>query len=160
MLNDTRLLADHLAQVHDLVDSPAFDRNSPDNGPWKTEFAQLISRVHSLLLLADLIDKRVDFRQGVGVNGKVQDITSLVNWMHDRMPAVSSEPAEQLPGNRLNRYFNAGTGRFANGCLFTVEFDSELAFFIDDQRIYLNRQIRRAVSEAEEAIQSHARHNL
>lgn len=139
-----------LTQVHTALDSPILNPNAPEDD-WKPKFAQLISLVHSLLTLADQAGKRVDFLDGVGVNGKIQDITSLINWMYDRLPELTADKPGQLSTNRLNRYTNQGWGYFANGSFFTAEFNDELAFFIDDQRVYLNRQIRRAVSEVEHA---------
>ncbi|WP_461137321.1 hypothetical protein [Spirosoma terrae] len=108
--------------------------------------------VHTLLQRADAAGKRIDFIRGVGVHGKVQDITALVAWMTKHLPELDSDQPGQLSTNHLNRYRNAGTGYFANGAFFTVEFDDELAFFIDNQRIYLNRQIKRSVLEAEQAL--------
>ena len=116
--------------------------------------------IHSLLLSADQAGKRVDFLEGVGVNGKIQDITSLVNWMYDRLPELTADTSGQQSANRLNRYVDQGWGYFANGSFFTVEFDDEQGFFVDDQRIYLNRHIRRALSEVEQALPTRFRSAL
>lgn len=148
LVNDNQL-TNYITQIHTVLDSPAFDLNTSEDDPWKPEFAQLITLVHSVLTLADEAGKRVDFIEGVGVNGKIQDITSLIHWLYDRLPALTADEPGQLASNRLNRYANRGWGYFANGCFFTVEFDDELAFFIDDQRVYLNHHIRRALSEVE-----------
>lgn len=142
-------LRNYLTQVHTALGSPSFNSNTPEDDSWKPEFAHLITLVHQLLTLADQDGKRVDFIEGVGVNGKIQDITSLINWLYDRLPELTADKPGQLASNRFNRYANQGWGYFANGCFFTVEFNDELAFFIDDQRVYLNRHIRRALSEVE-----------
>lgn len=141
----------YLTAAHTTLDSPAFRINASEDALWKSEFIQLITSVHGLLMLANQAGKRVDFLEGVGVNGKIQDITSLITWMYVRLPELATDKPGQLTTNRLNRYANQGWGYFANGSFFTVEFNNELAFFIDDQRVYLNRQIRRAVSEVEYA---------
>ncbi|MCK8495625.1 MULTISPECIES: hypothetical protein [Spirosoma] len=141
----------YLTAAHATLDSPAFRLNALEDAPWKSEFIQLITSVHGLLKLANQAGKRVDFLEGVGVTGKIQDITSLITWMYDRLPELATDKPGQLTTNRLNRYANQGWGYFANGSFFTAEFNNELAFFIDDQRVYLNRQIRRAVSEVEYA---------
>ncbi|WP_080056240.1 hypothetical protein [Spirosoma aerolatum] len=144
-------LKNHLIAIHKALNSPVFNLNISENYPWKSEFTQLIKLLHNVLVLADQAGKRVDFLDDVGVNGKIQDITSLINWMYDCLPGLSGEKSGQLAANRLNRYTNEGWGYFANGCFFSVGFDDEQAFFIDDQRVYLNRHIRRAVSELEQA---------
>jgi len=149
MLYNADQIKQRLTRVHVLLESPVFKRNSSEDGPWKVAFAELITLVNDLLTQADQVDKRVDFLEGVGVNGKVQDISSLVEWMHLQLPELTADLPGQLSGNHLNRYFNQGTGYFANGAFFTGEFDNELAFFLDDQRIYLNHHIRRAVEQAE-----------
>ena len=152
MVHNADQIKHRLARVHTLLDSPTFNRNSLEEGPWKSTFAELITLVDELLLQAQQADKRVDFLEGVGVNGKIQDITSLVDWIHHRLSELTTDMPGQLPGNRLNRYFDQGTGYFANGTFFTGEYEGDLAFFLDDQRIYLNRHIRRAVSEVEKSI--------
>lgn len=153
MQTDNNQLKNYVTQVQTALDSPVFSPNAPEPDLWKPQFGQLITLVHMLLTLADQAGKRVDFLEGVGVNGKIQDITSLIDWMYDRLPELTADKPGQLVTNRLNRYANQGWGYFANGCLFTVEFNDELAFFIDDQRIYLNRHIRRALSEVEQNFQ-------
>jgi hypothetical protein len=154
MLYDTNANRDVLTRTHVLLKSPLFDQNSAENGPWRPAFAELISLVHSLLLQAQIKNKRVDFREGVGVHGKIQDITSLVEWLHQHLLESADDKVGQLSSNRLNRYFNKGTGYFANGVFFTSEYDQDLAFFLDDQRIYLHQQIERAVEEAERSLQN------
>lgn len=151
MQHTSNPLDKYLTAVHTVLDSPAFSLNASEDDPWKSEFIHLITQVHGLLTLADQAGKRVDFWEGVGVTGKIQDITSLITWLYDRLPELTADKPGQLATNRLNRYANQGWGYFANGSFFTAEFNDELAFFIDDQRIYLNHQIRRAVSEVEHA---------
>lgn len=136
-----------LTRLHTLLDSPSFAPDSLEEGPWKKDFAELITLTHDLLTRAEERGHRIDFREGVGVAGKVQDITSLVEWMQKCLPDVSTELAGDIPANRLNRYFNAGTGYFSNGSFFTVEQDQELGFFIDNQRIYLNKHLKRVAVE-------------
>lgn len=138
-----------LNRVHQLLESPLFDPSSLDTGPWKVAFAELIMVSDELLNQSQQLGHRIDFYEGVGVSGKIQDITSLVEWMRACLPASIADLAGQLTTQRLNRYFDQGTGYFANGSFFTGEFDNELALFIDDQRIYLKRQLARAIQEAE-----------
>ncbi|GAB4025432.1 hypothetical protein [Spirosoma gilvum] len=144
-------LKNYLLTIRTALNSPVFNLNTSEDDPWKSEFTQLIKLLHSVLVLADQAGKRVDFLDDVGVNGKIQDITSLINWMNDCLPGLPAEKPGQLAANRLNRYTNEGWGYFANGCFFSVGFDDEQAFFIDDQRVYLNRHIRRAVTELEQS---------
>ena len=160
MQEDDNQIENHLTQVDTLLDSPLFSADSSDDGPWKPEFSQLITLIHSLLLQADQAGKRVSFLEGVGVNGKIQDVTSLVNWMYDRLPELSADKPGQQSDNRLNRYTDQGWGYFANGSFFTVEFDDELGFFIDDQRIYLNHHIRRALAEVKQTFPTRFRSAL
>lgn len=143
-LNTTRL-----NRIHALMESKAFARDSPDEGPWKEPFAELVVLVDELLTQSEQAGKRIDFYEGVGVHGKIQDITSLVRWLRACLPADPGVSPGALPYDRFNRYFDRGCGHFDNGFFFNVEFDRELAFFIDDQRIYLKRHLRRAVAEAE-----------
>ncbi|WP_020598066.1 hypothetical protein [Spirosoma panaciterrae] len=140
-------LKNYLLAIDTALNSSALNLNTSEDDPWKPAFIQLIKSVHTGLTLADQAGKRVDFLDDVGVNGKIQDITSLISWMHDCLPELTAEKPGQLATNRVNRYANAGWGYFANGCFFDVQFEEELAFFIDDQRVYLNRHIRRAISE-------------
>ena len=137
-------------RVYALLNSPVFNRDSNEEVVWRPAFTELITLVDEVLLRAQQAGQRVDFLEGVGVNGKIQDITSLVEWMRSCVPALAADRPGQLPANRLNRYVDQGTGYFANGSFFTGEYDNEVAFFIDDQRIYLDRHLRRAVDEAEQ----------
>lgn len=136
-----------LTRLQALLDSPTFAPHSLEEGPWKKDFAEMITLTHELLTRAQQQGHRIDFREGVGVAGKVQDITALVEWMHKCLPDVSAELPGDIPGNRLNRYFDAGTGYFSNGSFFTVDHDEELGFFIDNQRIYLNKHLKRVAIE-------------
>lgn len=144
---------DSLKRIHALLNSPVFGKESPESGPWKVAFAELIMLVNDILVQGDETGKRIDFWEGVGVRGKIQDITSLVAWMRASLPATLTDFATAFEPNRLNRYFGQGTGYFSNGAFFTCEQADDLAFFLDDQRIYLNRQIGRAVAEAEMPLQ-------
>ncbi|QMW06425.1 hypothetical protein [Spirosoma foliorum] len=149
MLYTADQIKQRLNRVHQLLKSPLFDPKSLDDSFWKVAFAELIMVSDELLSQSSELGHRIDFYEGVGVTGKIQDITSLVEWMRGRLPKSVDDLASQLTTQRLNRYFDRGTGYFANGYFFTGEFDGELAFYIDDQRIYLNRQLGRAIEEAE-----------
>ncbi|WP_461106551.1 hypothetical protein [Spirosoma koreense] len=149
MAYTTHELNTDLRRVHVLMDSPLFERGSSEMAPWRPAFIDLIRLLHGILAQAQELNKRVDFMDNVGINGKIQDITSLVDWLNEHLPTVTTDQPGQLAANRLNRYFDQGTGYFSNGCFFTVGFDDELAFFLDDQRIYLNRHIRRAIDIVE-----------
>jgi hypothetical protein len=150
MIYDT----DRLKRIHLLLDSPVFKNGSPDDGSWKVVFAELIILVNDMLTQADQSGHRIDFWEGVGVKGKIQDITSLVLWLRTCLPDTLIDFTTRFDQGRLNRYFGLGTGYFSNGAFFTCEKDNDLAFFLDDQRIYLNRQIGRAVAETEMPIQA------
>ena len=141
--------AHRLTRIHALLESRSFARDSPDDGPWKTPFAELIGLVDDLLTQSEQSGKRIDFYEGVGVGGKIHDITSLVRELRDALPSPPEVFQDNVPGIHLNRYFDRGCGHFNNGVFFTVEFDRELAFFVDHRRIYLDRHLRRAVAEAE-----------
>ncbi len=144
---------DRLTRVHALLDSPLFKKESSEDGPWKAAFAELIMLVNDLLIQSEQAGHRIDFWQGVGVHGKIQDITSLVVWLRACLPGTLADFATQFTDSRLNRYFGQGTGYFSNGAFFTCEQTGDLAFFLDDQRIYLNYQIGRAVAETEIPVQ-------
>jgi hypothetical protein len=143
---------DNLLAIDTLFRSPAFATDAVDDQNWRTAFVELISRVDKLLTQVDEQGQRVDFTKGIGVHGKIQDITSLVHWMNQHLPDVAADRPGQWPQNRLNRYTNEGWGRFANGCSFANEFDGDTAFFIDDQRIYLRNQLHRAVDQAKQRL--------
>lgn len=144
-------LTTYLTQARTAADSPALTSDAPEDDDWKSEFIQLIRVVHRLLTLSGQVGQRVSFSEGVGVNGKIQDITSLIEWLYAHLPELTTEMSGQRATNHLNRYQNQGWGYFANGSSFAVEFNNEVAFFIDDQRVYLNRHIRRAILEVEHA---------
>jgi hypothetical protein len=154
MTTDNSLLSPSLKRMHMLIESLAFTKESPEDGPWKTAFAELILLLNDGLIQEDLAGHRIDFWEGVGVQGKLQDVTSLVSWLRACFPDTLSDFTTTFAGNRLNRYFGKGTGYFANGAFFTCEQDDDLAFFVDDQRIYLKCQIRRAVTEIEMSTQA------
>ncbi|MEZ0607051.1 hypothetical protein ACAW74_00985 [Fibrella sp. WM1] len=143
-------LTTYLAQLHMLFDAPVAQRDSVDDGHWRAEFAQLITLAHAVLAKASQQGNRVDFTRGVGVNGKVQDVTSLIEWVFARLPELARDQPGDRPSNRLNRYVDAGVGFFANGILFSAEFDDEVTYYVDDQRIYLKHHIQRAIAEAED----------
>ncbi len=143
---------DNLLAIDTLFRSPAFATDAADDQAWRTAFTELISRVDKLLTQVDERGQRIDFTKGIGVQGKIQDVTSLVHWMNQRLPDVAADRPGQWPQNRLNRYANEGWGRFANGCSFANEFDGDIAFFIDDQRIYLHSQLHRAVDQAKQVL--------
>lgn len=146
----TNQLKAQVSLAHTLLESPVFNQNSLKGAPWQPVFAALITVVDDLLTQTQQAGKRIDFYEGVGVNGKLQDITSLVSWLRNCLPGPSPEVAAQLAHVRLNRYFDQGTGYFENGSFFTGEYAHELAFFLDDQRIYLKHHLGRAVDEAEQ----------
>ncbi|GAB3277282.1 hypothetical protein GCM10027347_51200 [Larkinella harenae] len=149
MFANTEPMNHCLNRIHELMESAAFHRDSDENDSWKIIFAELIIDVDELLMLSQKRGHHLDFTDAVGVKGKVQDITSLVIWLRACLPEHIADLPNHLPADRLNRYFNQGTGYFANGCFFTTDFDDELAFFIDDQRIYLKHHIQRLVREVE-----------
>jgi hypothetical protein len=153
MLANTDPIKQRLKRLHVLLESPVFNQASPEDGSWKSAFAELIILLDDLLAQAQQAGQRVDFWEGVGVHGKIQDVTSLVAWLRAFLPVSVTDLAAQFDNNRLNRYFGQGTGYFENGAFFTCEQAGDLAFFLDDQRIYLNRQIRRAITEAELSVQ-------
>lgn len=154
MVYSSDQLTERLNRVRTLLDSPEFFQKSDETSLWRPVFAEMITAVNELLSQAQQQNHRIDFLKGVGVHGKVQDITSLVSWINQRLPEVTTDLPGQLVDNRLNRYFGQGSGYFANGSFFSCDYDDEVAFFLDDQRIYLNQQIRRAVDEVQQKLQT------
>ncbi|PRY25905.1 hypothetical protein CLV58_13640 [Spirosoma oryzae] len=137
-----------LTKIDALLNATYFYADSTDDQPWRDTFVALIEQVDSLLTLLDQRGQRVDFTQGVGVHGKIQDITSLVHWLHKTLALIAEDGPRAVSQHRINRYFNEGWGRFANGYRLANEFEGDLAFFVDDQRIYLEHHLRRAVDQA------------
>jgi len=133
----------HLIRINQLLDSPVFDPNRREDGAWELAFSEVIMVLDDLLQHCEHSGKRIDFYEEVGVRGKIQDISSLVAWMRPCLPDHSAV-------SRLSRYYDSGVGYFANGSFFDCDYDHELAFYIDDQRIYLNRHIKRALHEVEQ----------
>lgn len=142
-------LSQCLKRANELMKSPTFKPDSAQDASWHLPFAELIIAVDELLIQANQRGQQVEFIDAVGVRGKTQDITSLIVWMRSSFPALRDDLPNRLPHNRLNRYFNQGNGYFANGCFFTTDYNNELAFFIDDQRIYLGHHIGRLIQEVE-----------
>ena len=132
-------------RLHQLLGSDVFDRNRPDDGTCERAFVEVIRLLDALLHQSEASGLRIDFTKEVGVHGKVQDITSLVDALQASLPPAPGAFAV----NRFNCYHDAGNGYFANGVFFTADYNDEVAFFVDDQRIYLNRHIKRAMQEAE-----------
>ena len=159
MLPTASQLKQRLTRVHELMESPVFNRDSAEDD-WKASFAEMIALVDDLLIQSQRMGKRIDFYEGVGVTGKVQDITSLVTWMRACLPDSTAHFSNKQTDHRLNRYFDEGTGYFANGSFFTGDHDDELAFYIDDQRIYLKRHLMRAVYEAESNLRNAPKSSL
>ncbi|GAB2515128.1 hypothetical protein [Spirosoma aerophilum] len=149
MTTNNSQLSPGLKHIHMLMESLAFTKESPEDGPWKIAFAELILLLNDRLIQEDRAGQRVDFWEGVGVQGKLQDVTSLVAWLRACFPDTLPDFTTTFASDRLNRYFGKGTGYFANGAFFTCEQADDLAFFVDDQRIYLKCQIGRAVTEIE-----------
>ncbi|GAA4418118.1 hypothetical protein GCM10023187_51180 [Nibrella viscosa] len=138
-------------RLHQILESPVFDQSTPEDTSWKPAFCEAIILLDGLLNHAEQMGHRIDFTDEVGVHGKVQDITSLVSWFRRCMPASAAEAPDRHLSSRLNCYADAGSGYFANGYFFTCNHTGELAFFLDDQRIYLHRHIHRSLQEAESA---------
>lgn len=143
-----------LNRLHQLLSSDVFDRSRPDDGACEQAFAEVIRLLDDLLKLAEASGLRIDFVKEVGVHGRVQDITSLVgNIRRSVLPdAGASAP---FAANQFNCYYDAGSGYFANGVFFSADYNDEVAFFVGDQRIYLNRHIKRAMQEAEQQLAQH-----
>lgn len=132
-------------RLHRLLGSDVFDRNRPDDGTCERAFVEVVRLLDKLLQQAEASGQRIDFTKEVGVQGKIQDVTSLINNLRASLPPAP----DTFAANRFNCYYDAGTGYFANGVFFTADYNDEVAFFIDNQRIYLNRHIKRATQEAE-----------
>ncbi len=141
------------SRLHQLFDSNVFDRNHPDDGTCERAFGEVIRLLDDLLQESEASGGRIDFTKEVGVHGKIQDVTSLVSHLRAGVQTASDTSAS-VNTNRFNCYFGAGTGYFANGAFFTADYDNEVAFFVDDQRIYLNRHMKRATQEAEAYLSS------
>ncbi|GAB3572561.1 hypothetical protein GCM10027578_32300 [Spirosoma luteolum] len=136
------------ARLHTLLNAPAF-RAEGNPSDWPALFAELILLTSDLLDEADRAGQRIDFYKGVGVRGKLQDITSLVSWFRTQLNPGGALALSPALLTRLNRYQNEGNGYFANGSFFASEFPGDVAFFLDDQRVYLDNQLRLAVEQAE-----------
>lgn len=136
-------------RLQEILDSTVFNQLSASDSSWKPAFCEVIILLDNLLTHADQSGHRLDFTEEVGVNGKVQDITSLVSWMRSFMPRTEVAAPDPLLSNRLNWYHNAGAGYFANGLFFRSDYPDDTAFFLDDQRIYLKRHIQRSFQEVE-----------
>lgn len=142
-----------LNRLHQLLGSDVFDSARPDDGTREPAFVNVIQLLDDLLQQSDAAGHRIDFTKEVGVHGKIQDVTSLVAGLRRSQIADSNGTAQYAPG-QFNCYAGAGTGYFANGAFFDADHDDDVAFFVGDQRIYLNRHIRRATQEAEHYLTS------
>lgn len=138
-------------RLHQLLESDVFERSRPDDGTCELAFVEVIQLLNNLLRQADQSGHRIDFTREVGVQGKIQDITSLVSGVCGKLIIEADAPARFAP-NQFNCYYDAGTGYFANGSFFSADYSGEVAFFVDEQRIYLNRHIKRALQEIEQTV--------
>ena len=135
-------------RLHQLLGSDVFDRNRPNDGTCERAFTEVIRLLDGLLRQAEAAGQRIDFTKEVGVHGKIQDITSLISSMHSTLQSETATGAGPA-ANQFNCYYDAGNGYFANGVFFVSEYDNEVAFFVGEERVYLNRHLKRAMQEAE-----------
>ncbi|GAA4450434.1 hypothetical protein GCM10023189_11070 [Nibrella saemangeumensis] len=147
-LTQTQLAHDG-QRLHQILKSPVFNQPSPGDTSWQPAFCEVVILLDGLLNNAEQLGHRIDFTDEVGVHGKVQDITSLVSWLRQRIPASAAKEPDQQLSSRLNCYHHAGVGYFPNGVFFRCDHTGEVTFFLDDQRIYLNRHIQRSLQEVE-----------
>ncbi|MFD2572387.1 hypothetical protein ACFSUS_17235 [Spirosoma soli] len=142
-----------LNRLHQILESDVFspNRSSHATPSYEQAFAEVIQLLDDVLRQSDESGHRIDFINEVGVRGKIMDVTSLVGSMR-RAIRLQTGAVASFEANQFNCYFNAGTGYFANGSFFDADHDDEVTFFVNDERIYLNRHIKRALQEAELAI--------
>ncbi len=134
-------------RLHQLVDSDVFTQNRSDDKACEQAFVEVIQLLNAVLTQSEQSGRRIDFTKEVGVQGKVQDVTSLVSSLARSLILKSGQP-NQFADGQFNCYQGAGTGYFANGAFFTADHADDVAFYVGDQRIYLNRHIKRAMQEA------------
>lgn len=144
-----------LNRLHQLIESDVFSRSRPDDGACELAFVDVIRLLNSLLQQSEEAGHRVDFIKEVGVHGKLQDITSLISSIDHSLIRETDIPPH-FAANQFNCYYDAGSGYFANGVFFSADYDDEVAFFVGDQRVYLNRHIKRALQEAEQYLTTRA----
>lgn len=138
-----------LNRLHQLLESDVFERSRPNDGTCELAFVEVVQLMDNLLQQSEQLGHRIDFINEVGVHGKIQDVTALVGDMRRKLVAEANAPMH-FAINQFNCYHDAGTGYFTNGFFFSADHNNEVAFFVDDQRIYLNRHIKRALQEIEQ----------
>src|SRR5919199_2468769 len=108
-----------LNRLHQLLESDVFEENRADDGTCERAFMEIMPLLDDVLQQSEQAGHRIDFTKEVGVNGKIQDITSLVHTLSQQLTANKNTVSPSAV-SQFNCYYNAGTGYFANGVFFTA----------------------------------------
>lgn len=144
-------LLDRLSYIADLFQSPTFGLTTPFTRQSQADWIDLIREVGDLVNQAKRWGHRIAFTDEVSTGEATQDITSLLESMCQSAFVITSGQAPTdltIIYPTFNHWYGAGIGYFANGVYFNCSHRRELAFFINQDRIYFYRHLMRAYLEA------------
>lgn len=142
-------LESNLSRVHYLLNLGVF--TAPVLRPFhEPVFVSVILKLHDLLQLLRMQNRRVDFTDDVPGGG---DITDLVSKVRNAIAHTSSPENLLDKDSHLLFVFNmiAGKGQpisLPGAQVFVSDYDDDIAFFYGSHRLYLKRHLFRSVMEA------------
>ncbi|QKZ12731.1 hypothetical protein [Spirosoma sp. KUDC1026] len=145
-----------LIQLDHLLNQNCFTRDALYEPATEAALIAILRLEEALLNQTELAGKRIDFLDEVGTNGRIEDITSLLQVINRHLYDFTGSTGANAEYKwlrvitpQINHFYGAGWGYFhSNGVVFSCSHEDELAFFVGPYRVFFFRHLVRAYQEA------------
>jgi hypothetical protein len=137
-----------VSRIIELINSGILATDSPFT---ESVFTELIIKLNYILQKLSSKNKRITFTDNIKqtkLPRKKMDITDLVNKMRGAICHIDSTENYLDDSTRFtfNRISGKSPNAFSiNGRMLGCDFDNDIAFYYGEDRIYLNRHLKRVI---------------
>jgi len=142
-----------IKRIQEIIDSKIFSSENIRNPLLESAFTELIIRLRDLMSKSEKSGNRIKFQDDIVKIDRVNDVTGAIAFVRNAACHIDSPNniANQSGISIFNVFF--GKGKMQIGQKeYTSDYNDDVCFFYGEQKLYLNRHLIRAFSEAKGAL--------
>lgn len=140
-----------IRRVDELLGCGIFDQENSRNPLVQSALTELLILVRDLMAKSRIYAEPIEFTDDVNVTGKVKNVSDAIKFVRDAICHVDSDNRNHDECNaRLSYNMAFGKCNLAKigGVEIKSDYPDDVCFFFGNQKLYLNRHIARAFTEA------------
>ncbi|HGF5190512.1 TPA: hypothetical protein ACF35N_004589 [Vibrio parahaemolyticus] len=140
-----------LSRIDKLFSCGIFSSENSANPLLQSALTELLIRIRDLMAKSKKYASEVSFTEDINTTDKINNVSDAIKFVRDAICHIDSNNHNHEQCNaRIS--FNVAYGKCVlmkiNDTVIGSDYEDDVAFFFGDQKLYLNRHLKRAYEEA------------